>query len=66
MISILFALSILCTLVVVDVLLYILNSVIPMAQPIKLIIKCVVVLLVVAWLLHAFGLWDMGPRYRLR
>lgn len=59
MIAVLFAL------VVVGVLLYVVNAVVPMAQPIKVIVNAVVVLLVLAWLLSAFGLLD-APRWRLR
>jgi len=36
-----------------------------MAQPIKIIVNCVVVLLVLAWLLTWFGLLHV-PQYRLR
>lgn len=56
-------------LVVIGVGLYLLNTSVPMAQPIKTIINVVVVLLVIAWLLEAFGLMSLGgtvghPRVR--
>lgn len=57
--------AILFYLVIIGVGLYVVNAVIPMAQPIKLIINCVVVLLVLAWLLNVFGLLHV-PQYRLR
>ena len=50
------------TLIVVGVLLYLVNTVIPMAPPIKTILNVVVVLAVCLWLLQAFGLLDGGPR----
>lgn len=43
-------------LIVVGVLLYLVNSVIPMAPPIKTIVNVVVVVAVCLWLLQAFGL----------
>jgi uncharacterized protein YhhL (DUF1145 family) len=51
--------GLLVTLVIVGVLLYLVNTVIPMAQPIKTILNVVVVILVCLWLLEAFGL--IGP-----
>jgi nitrate reductase NapE component len=46
-------------LVIVGVLLYLLNTVIPMDAKIKTIINVIVVLAVCLWLLEAFGL--VGP-----
>ncbi len=43
------------TLIVVGVLLYLVNTYIPMAAPIKNIINIVVVIAVVLWLLNVFG-----------
>jgi hypothetical protein len=57
---------ILFALVVCGVILYVVNQVIPIAQPIKVIINALVVLLVVAWLLSTFGLLDCGQAVRLR
>lgn len=48
--------SVLLTLIIVGVLLWIVNTYIPMAQSIKTIINIVVVLVVVIWLLQVFGL----------
>jgi hypothetical protein len=46
-------------LIVVGVLLWLINSFIPMARPIKSILNVVVVIVVVLWLLSAFGV--IGP-----
>jgi ABC-type siderophore export system fused ATPase/permease subunit len=49
-------LSLIVTLVVVGVLLWLVNNYIPMDSKIKSILNVVVVILVVLWLLQAFGL----------
>lgn len=51
-------LTILIVLVVVGVLLWLVNTYIPMDRKIKSILNAVVVILVVIWLLKAFGLLD--------
>jgi DMSO reductase anchor subunit len=51
-------------LIVVGVLLWLVNSFIPMAGSIKSILNAVVVICVVVWLLNVFGL--MGSIYHLR
>jgi len=43
-------------LIVVGVLLYLVNSYIPMAGSIKMILNAVVIIVVVLWLLSVFGL----------
>lgn len=45
-------------LVVVGVLLWLVNTYVPMAGPIKSILNAVVVIVVVIWLLNVFGLMD--------
>ena len=50
-------------LIVVGILLWLINTFIPMAGSIKSILNAVVVICVVAWLLNVFGL--MGPLYHL-
>ncbi len=50
--------SIIVVLVVVGLCLYLLETYIPLAEPIKLIIRVVVVLFLVLWLLSAFGVWN--------
>ena len=52
------------TLVVVGVLLWLLNNYIPMDGKIKRILNAVVVIVVVIWLLQAFGL--IGPLQNIR
>ena len=51
-------LTVLLTLIVVGVLLWLVNTYIPMAGSIKSILNAVVVIVVVVWLLSAFGLLD--------
>ena len=48
--------QVLVALIVVGVLLWLVNSFIPMAGSIKSILNAVVVILVVLWLLNVFGL----------
>ncbi len=43
-------------LIVVGVLLWLINTYIPMAGPIKAILNAVVVIVLILWLLNAFGL----------
>ena len=43
-------------LVIIGVLLWLLNTYVPMAQPIKTILNIVIILIVVLWLLQVFGL----------
>ena len=45
-------------LIVVGVLLWLVNTYIPMARSIKSILNAVVVIVVVVWLLNVFGLLD--------
>jgi 1-acyl-sn-glycerol-3-phosphate acyltransferase len=52
--------SIVITLIVVGVLLWLVNSYIPMDGKIKQILNAVVVIAVVLWLLYAFGILDHG------
>jgi uncharacterized protein YhhL (DUF1145 family) len=51
-------LGLLIVLVVVGVALYLVNTYVPMAPPIKTILNVVIVLVVVIWLLQSFGLLD--------
>lgn len=51
-------LQIVITLIVAGVLLWLVNSFIPMARSIKSILNAVVVIVVVVWLLNVFGLMD--------
>lgn len=51
-------LTVIITLIVVGVLLWLVNTFIPMDGKIKRIINIVVVVVVVLWLLHVFGAVD--------
>lgn len=52
-------------LIVVGVLLYLLNALLPIDGKIKMIINCLVVVVVLLWALQAVGLLNTGPRIRL-
>jgi hypothetical protein len=54
------------TLVVVGVLLWLLNNYVPMDGKIKSILNVVVVIVVVIWLLQAFGLLSSLQNIRIR
>ena len=56
--------NIVVVLIVVGVLLWLINTYIPMDRKIKNILNIVVVVVVVLWLLQAFGL--MGPISKVR
>jgi hypothetical protein len=58
-------LTILVVLIVVGVLLWLINSYIPMDGKIKNILNIVVVIVVVLWLLKAFGLLDSMKGVRI-
>jgi hypothetical protein len=57
--------QILLTLIVVGVLLWLVNSFIPMQSSIKSILNGVVVIAVVLWLLNAFGLFHSLAHVRV-
>lgn len=52
--------SLIVTLIIIGVLLYLLNSLIPMDARIKTIINVIVIVAVCLWLLEGFGLFT-GP-----
>ena len=52
--------SLVLTLIVVGVLLWLVNTYIPMDSKIKKILNVVVVICVVVWLLYAFGILHRG------
>lgn len=52
--------SIVITLIIVGVLLWLVNRFIPMANSIKTILNVVVVIAVIVWLLAAFGIINLG------
>ncbi|MGC2634538.1 MAG: Thivi_2564 family membrane protein [Candidatus Cybelea sp.] len=49
--------EIVIVLIVVGVLLWLVNTYIPMAGPIKSLLNAVVVIVMVVWVLKVFGLW---------
>ena len=52
-------------LVIVGVVLYLVETYIPMSPPIKVVLRVVVVLLLILYLLQVFGIYDTGiPRLR--
>lgn len=57
--------SILLVLIVVGVILWLVNSYIPMDRKIKNILNIVVVIVVVLWLLRAFGVLDSIDNVRI-
>jgi len=58
--------QVLVLIVVVGVILYLVNTYVPMAAPIKTILNIVVILFLVLWLLSVFGLLPGGTVPRLR
>lgn len=57
--------SVIVTLVIVGVVLYLVDTYVPMSPPIKTVLRVVVVLLLMLWLLQAFGVADLAlPRLR--
>lgn len=58
--------SLVVTLIVIGVLLWLVNTLIPMAPPIKTIVNVVVVIAVCLWILNGFGLLQSGPTIRFR
>jgi len=50
--------TVLIVLIVAGVLLWLVNSFIPMDRKIKGILNAVVIIVIVLWLLKVFGLWD--------
>lgn len=57
--------SVLITLIVVGVLLWLVNTYIPMDRKIKSILNAVVIIVLVLWLLRAFGILDSLTNIRL-
>jgi hypothetical protein len=58
-------LNIVVVLVVIGVVLWLINSFIPMASSIKSILNVVVVVAVVVWVLKAVGMWGSMTSYRM-
>lgn len=51
--------TVLIVLIIIGVLMYLVETYVPMAPPFKLIIRIVVILFVVLWLLRIFGIFDI-------
>jgi hypothetical protein len=58
-------LNIAVVLIVVGVLLWLVNSFIPMASAVKRLLNAVVVIVLIVWLLQVFGLWHYASRIKL-
>jgi len=58
--------NVLIVLIVVGVLLWLVNTYIPMDRKIKNILNVVVIIVVVIWLLQAFGLLDSVNSLRIK
>jgi len=52
------------TLIVAGVLMWLVNTYIPMASGIKTLLNAVVVIVLAVWVLQAFGLWHSVLNYR--
>jgi len=55
-------LSVILPLIIVGLVLYLVETYIPMSPPIRVVLRVVVVLLLIVWLLQAFGLTGPVPR----
>lgn len=55
-------LSIIVVLVVIGLVLYLIENYVPMAQPVKTVLRVVVVLALCIWLLNAFGIVHIPMR----
>jgi len=57
--------QVIIVLVIVGVALYLINTYVPMAKPINIVLNVIVVLILVVWLLRAFGVVSFsGPLLR--
>lgn len=57
--------QIVIVLIVVGVILWLINTYIPMASAIKSLLNAVVVIALVIWILKAFGVWHYFTRLRV-
>jgi len=57
--------AVLITLIVVGVLLWLVNTYIPMDLKIKKILNAVVVIVVIVWLLNVFGVFGFLPNFQI-
>lgn len=54
--------TVIVVLIVVGVALYLIETYIPMSQPIKTVIRVLVVLFIALWLLSVFGIYHFNPK----
>jgi hypothetical protein len=57
--------EIVIVLIVVGVVLWLINTYIPMAAAVKSLLNAVVVIVLIVWLLKAFGLWSQITHLRV-
>lgn len=57
--------SLLVVLIIVGLILYLVNTYIPMAAPVKTVINVVAVLILCLWLLSLFGIGDITIGHRV-
>ena len=57
--------TLIVVLVILGLCLWLIESYVPMSQPIKVVLRVVVVLVIVLWLLKSFGIWTGAPNLRL-
>jgi len=58
-------LTILLVLIIVGIILWLVNTYVPMDRKIKIILNWVVVIIVLIWLARATGIWDYLSRARI-
>ena len=56
--------TVIVTIIVVGVLLYLVNAVIPMDPKVRVVLQIVVVLCLIFWLLDVFGIYNLPFRLR--
>lgn len=54
--------SVIITIVLLGVLMWAINTYVPMSEPLKKILNVVVVILVILWLLSVFGVYSLPVR----
>ena len=58
-------LSVVMLVIVMGLLLWLINTVVPLSSSVKTFLNVVVVAAVAAWLMQMFGLWSVVSRFRL-
>jgi hypothetical protein len=52
--------TVVLVLIIVGVIMWLINSFIPMASPIKALLNAVVLIILILWLLQVFGIFSFG------